>query len=447
MKKVLIVSVGGSYEPVVTAIREIKPDRVVFLCSGGTCRNSSVSQVMGEGTPCELRRGAEVIKKEPNILVQTGYKESFDKEKDLIIVEDPDEIIDCYKKIEEKMSGIREEDPDCSIFADYTGGTKTMSAALAMASMDYNISSLFVTTTGRRNLIKVETGQFPKRIGTSIIHHKRRLKQILPAMIRQYNYPAAIEELKTVLMECELPNEEQKKLGENLNLYKGLDAWDNFEHLAALELLEPLMGKEKIKFLAIFLKKVIASRKKIDNNYNTEGQKVIFGHGYEVIEDLLLNAQRRAHQNRYDDAVGRIYRALELTAQIRLKTKFGLLTGDIDINNKNIQNLQEECRSYLQKKRNDDNIIQIALKDSLILLNDLDDETGKRFNANRSRILDVLKIRNNSLFAHGFNPVGEGDYRRIEETIGGFIRDSIEEVRGNQREKPAQFPQELNFEW
>jgi hypothetical protein len=33
------------------------------------------------------------------------------------------------------------------------------------------------------------------------------------------------------------------------------------------------------------------------------------GHGYEIVEDLLLNAERRAMQDRYDDAVGRLYRA------------------------------------------------------------------------------------------------------------------------------------------
>ena len=38
-----------------------------------------------------------------------------------------------------------------------------------------------------------------------------------------------------------------------------------------------------------------------------------------MVEDLLLNAERRAIQGRYEDAIGRIYRAIELIAQIRLK--------------------------------------------------------------------------------------------------------------------------------
>jgi len=447
MGKVLIVSVGGSCEPIVTAIKKIQPDRVVFLCSGGESASSSISQVIGEGTPCELRKGTEVIKKEPNILVQTNFNKRFNKDTDLIIVEDPDEINDCYKKIEEKIIQIKDENPDYNIIADYTGGTKTMSAALAMAALDYNISALYVTTSKRRDLIRVESGQFPRRVMTSIMHHKRRLKQIFPKMLKKFNYPAAIEEIETVLMECELSNKENKTIKENLDYVKGLDAWDCFDHIEALKLLEPMMGKDdETKSLVMFLKRVIASRKIIDEDFRTENVKSIKGHGYEVVEDLLLNAERRACQKRFDDAVGRIYRALELMAQIRLKIKFDLLTGDIDINNLNLKNLAEELKANLEKKRNDNGRIQIALRDSFNLLNDLGDEIGVKFKKTESHIIDTLKIRNNSLFAHGFRSITESDYKRIKDNIVSFIEDGIKQLAGNQYRKPNQFPETLNLE-
>ena len=41
--------------------------------------------------------------------------------------------------------------------------------------------------------------------------------------------------------------------------------------------------------------------------------------GYEKVGDLLRNAERRAAQSRFDDAVARLYRALELFAQLRLR--------------------------------------------------------------------------------------------------------------------------------
>lgn len=47
--------------------------------------------------------------------------------------------------------------------------------------------------------------------------------------------------------------------------------------------------------------------------------------GYEQVQDLILNAERRAVQERYDDAVARLYRAVEMVAQVRLQSEWGLM--------------------------------------------------------------------------------------------------------------------------
>ncbi len=65
MQKILFVSVGGSYQPIVKAIESLKPERTVFFCSTG-----SHSQVIGKGKPCEQRKGSEIVKKLPNIPTQ-----------------------------------------------------------------------------------------------------------------------------------------------------------------------------------------------------------------------------------------------------------------------------------------------------------------------------------------------------------------------------------------
>ena len=44
MPKILLITVGGSHQPIVTAIRDLQPDRVIFLCSDGA--KGSKSQVM-----------------------------------------------------------------------------------------------------------------------------------------------------------------------------------------------------------------------------------------------------------------------------------------------------------------------------------------------------------------------------------------------------------------
>ena len=50
--KFLLCTVGGSHEPVLTAIRALDPDHVVFVCTGrdpGTGRAGSEQQVVGKG--------------------------------------------------------------------------------------------------------------------------------------------------------------------------------------------------------------------------------------------------------------------------------------------------------------------------------------------------------------------------------------------------------------
>ena len=52
MTSVLLVTVGGSPEPILKAAEIHKPDELIFICSGPPCPAPSLDQVIGEGTPC-----------------------------------------------------------------------------------------------------------------------------------------------------------------------------------------------------------------------------------------------------------------------------------------------------------------------------------------------------------------------------------------------------------
>jgi hypothetical protein len=163
MSKILLVTVGGSFQPIITAIRSLQPDRVIFIASDG--EKGSKSQVIGEGTPCEVRRGAEVIERLPNIPTQVNLGENFQPERDLILVQDPDDLGECYAKISSCIRKLQQESGH-QIMADYTGGTKTLSAALVMAAVDCGIS-LYITIAARDNLVKVERGELTQKVDTS----------------------------------------------------------------------------------------------------------------------------------------------------------------------------------------------------------------------------------------------------------------------------------------
>ena len=82
--KILLVTVGGSPKPIITAFESLKPDRVVFICSSG--KKSSKSQVIGKGTPCEIRKDGKVIKKLPNFPTIFNLENNFKSDRDLILV-------------------------------------------------------------------------------------------------------------------------------------------------------------------------------------------------------------------------------------------------------------------------------------------------------------------------------------------------------------------------
>ncbi len=163
MSKILLITVGGSFQPIVTSIRSLQPDRVIFIASDG--EKGSKSQVIGQGYLCEIRRGTEVIERLPNIPTQLELGQSFQQERDLILVQNPDNLSECYTKIHNFIYNLQQETTH-EIMADYTGGTKSLSAALAMAAIDCGVS-LYVTIAARNNLVKVEQGQFTQKVDTN----------------------------------------------------------------------------------------------------------------------------------------------------------------------------------------------------------------------------------------------------------------------------------------
>ena len=438
MQKILIVTVGGSHQPIVTAINTVQPDRVIFICSSGS--KGSESQVIGKGTPCEVRRGTEVLERLPNIPTQVGLDDRFQADRDLILIEEPDDLPECYSKASMGIQNLRNELPNAQIMTDYTGGTKTMSVGLAMAALDHQVI-LYITTGNRTNIIKVDRGELTAQASVAPVIVQRTIEQFIPVVLQQYNYPAAIAELKRLLQSMALPADIKRRIQNLCACCSGLDAWDRFEHQEALQLLQNQMKKSEIQPLGIFLRRVISSRGKIDDKFDSsDGTK---GHGYEIIEDLLLNAERRAIQERYDDAVGRLYRALELLAQIRLLTAYQIKTGDIDP-----QKLPESLREEYEKMRSPvKNKIQLALRNSYELLTKLtDDPLGQLYKKNANRIINALETRNNSLFAHGFQPITASDYQKVSEVVVSFIQDGIESVVYKQGDfQTLQFPKTLDI--
>jgi CRISPR-associated protein (TIGR02710 family) len=431
MSSILLITVGGSHQPIVTAIQTLKPDRVIFICSEGS--RGSKSQVIGTGKPCEVRKGSEVIERLPNIPIQVGLGEKFQPATDLVLLDNPDNLAECYQKIATKIQELQQISPLPILKADYTGGTKTMTASLVIAAIDHQVE-LLLTTGDRFDLIRVKRGEMTSSASVAPVLLQRSIERILPVFLQQYNYAAAIAELTELLAIVNVSPNLQKTIQILANICKGFEAWDRFDHEEAIAYLDNYRQYPEILSRVLFLRGVVGSRKAIDIDFKTD--QVHKNHGYEIVQDLFLNAERRATQNRYDDAVGRLYRAIELLAQVRLLHKYEIVTGKLELSK-----LPEEIRGNYRDHA------ELPLQRSYELLTQLNaDPIGKLYQQRKNKIQDVLRTRNHSLFAHGFRPVTRSDYEKMSQVIGDFIQNSIIAVVSEQSlNQPIQFPTTLDF--
>lgn len=404
MKKVMILSVGGSAQPVINAIKKGKADYYYFFCSSGP--KGSEHLISDPGDPCGDTRKATCPKcaeefftgndKGPSIIYQTGLTAN---QWCPIKVTDPDDLDECYTTLLNLKEKILEDHGEaCNVVANYTGGTKTMSVALAMMGIFNESWQLNINKGPRQDLIKVKVGDTPVVVDKWQMYCKNQLMMATKA-IQQYDYAQAENILSDVLSRP-LDKETAGKLHEAVNACRAFDCWDKFNHEDALNLLSTC--KSKFPELMIALKKILGRQRVVS--------------GYEPVGDLLNNADRRADRGYFDDAVGRLYRATEMFAQVRLKTAHNL-----DSDKMKLGDLPADIRQKYQSRVRRDNRLPLGLRDDYALLLDLNDPLGILFESKSRKITDTLNKRNDSIFAHGIRPLSDSDYRKVKEVLAGFI--------------------------
>jgi CRISPR-associated protein (TIGR02710 family) len=408
INRILLLSVGGSADPIVNAIKEHNPDFIYFFCSSGP--KGSEKTIDSPGDPCGDKRRTKCPEcgyiyhpgdpKGRAIVFQAGLaKEQYE----IVTVDNPDDLNACYQKLLELAGRIKEGHGDCQIIANYTGGTKTMSAAMALVGVMTEQWDLSLNIGPRRDLVRVRSGDVPVVIDKWSIFYQNRLESFREPLENHYYafVASSISEMLGRPMEGSL----RDKLIEIRVVCEAFDLWDRFHHQKALDLLEPY-GRR-------FSPYIINAKKILGKTRAT---------GYELVSDLLRNAERRAVQKHYDDAIARLYRATELFAQIRLEKEYGYRTGDLGLNQ-----LPEDLREEYTGHTRADKLI-LGLRDDYNLLSKLGDPIGSVFKVREARIIDALTRRNSSIGAHGLIPMTEGDYHLVKASLEGFIIEAADEI-------------------
>lgn len=387
MKTILICTVGGSHVPIVTAIKELGPDYVCFVCSTtdpGTSRPGSSTQIKAAGNCIKAQPGDDKPSL-PNIPKQAGLRdEQFE------ILEIPaDDLDPGYQALTAKIEQHREPHPAARLVADYTGGTKTMTSALVTAALEYPEVELQLMTGNRDNLVAVRTEPWVTPTSVAATRLDRAMRRSLSGWER-YAYDEVAAGLKALPPPSDGPL--RSRLNRAYDLSTAFAAWDRFDHAGALKMLEGYSALPGIGSRIATLKHLCREEPK------KEPARLF---------DLWHNAGRRAAQGRYDDAVARVYRLLEWTAQWLLRTHCGIDSADVQ---------KDKIPEHINLACNRDGKYQAGLYAGwqLLVHHRPDAPATEFFETQRSALLDRLELRNRSILAHGYRPIGEADWKNMQ---------------------------------
>lgn len=380
-KRIFFATVGGSHQPLIEAIRFLHPDHTVFICTGG--KSGSEAMITGEG---KVIKSSREDKKPslPNIPTQMDMQpEDFS-----VLLVPGDNLDEAVIKISTEMEKWRDEG---ELIADYTGGTKTMTAALVLASLELDVQ-LYLVKGARNDLDKVVDGtQCCSRAAVGRVRFSRELANYLTAW-KQYGYSQALQGLNRMSPPAEETIQKEYLLARNLS--KAFDAWDCFDHSQAYKLLSA-HSREVGSLYGAYLQ--TAAMLANEDTPKAEGGRIY---------DLWLNAKRRVFQGRYDEAVARAYRIIEWIAQ-------WVLYKDCEINTSDLS--EDQIPEEVELFKNHKGKYQASLHKAWELVDaKTNGEAANFIRANKKDLLTYLDIRSTSILAHGFRPVGRDDWKKME---------------------------------
>lgn len=399
--KALLVNVGGATAPAIHALNTLKPPYICFFVSQET---------------------KDIMQKE--ILPKLEYTYIHH---DWIQTNAAQNLIECYRALERGLPRILEKwGVDWSeLGIEYTAGTKPMSVAAVLVTIE-KASKYFYVGSQNPSDRKGEIGVVLD--GKEYIWFQLNPWEELAVPMRRdismtFNLGRFAEARERAEKLCQVVPQEMKRIYQALaDLIHGYELWDRFDikrahdyifrsldtlqsYIAGKE--EPLRKTlEQVQKNADFLKRLLSSK---DDEYR-----------HLRLLDRIANADRRAKlASKYDDAVARLYSVLEALARYRLWSRYQIKNHQVQIDQ-----VPEEIRQEFKQRYADDekggSTLRLGLEASYRLLEALGDDLGKNYRRNYNEVQKVLYARNQSILAHGEEPVKPEVYTSLRKIILDF---------------------------
>jgi CRISPR-associated protein (TIGR02710 family) len=415
LTRVLLVTVGGSPEPILKAVELHRPEEVIFACSAPPCPTPSIEQVIGEGTPCEHRID-DRKEYRPNLVTQLNL-EGFRPDLQLIELPDPDDLNDCLLRLRAFVESLSARFNQLELCGDFTGGTKSMSTALAFTLFDQQ-ATLSVVSGRRDNLVRIEKSEGLWIVDPIPLLAQRLIEERLPPLLEAHYY----ERARSLVLDFQreqaqrLSPSQQKALGGLDEQLQVLVLWDRFLWRDALEAAKACRFDQLWSELYACWLRVEAA---ID--WDPADDPAVAITGYELVQDLLLNAERRGRRGWYDDAVARLYRATELLAQTYIRLELRLATPPDTTGVMGLYRWLQDYEAIRGKGKAERGLGSIYAKHWREL----------------KRLFDA---RNRSLLGHGLRPIDQPTWQSLQDRVTNLLSIMLRDLEIEQGPPPSQLP-------
>ncbi|MFH1140680.1 MAG: TIGR02710 family CRISPR-associated CARF protein [Chloroflexota bacterium] len=390
MTKAMVLSLGSTPEPLAKSINDMQPAAVCFLTS---------------------QQSIEVIPRVKQALtVQVrDYK---------VVVDNPNDLMDCYQGANKCWQWLEKEKlADESVAIDYTGGTKVMSVALMMLGIEKGCELLYVGGDERSNggLGQVVSGR--ERVFQSASPWQVLAVAEQREGAAYFNMSQFVASARAFARGREMVKGGQGRIAALLQVLAdmavGYDKWDRFQHKEARETIRRACTSLDSYVAVTADAEAAALLVNVQANLGFLDALMEQSKGFQRpcalhVRDLLGNAQRRAEEGRFDDGIIRLYRALELLADL------ALLARGID-----------------------PNALRLGLNDCYLKLEELGDPLGQLFRARNSDFRNVQQARNYSWLEHGTQVLRGKTYLDLKDLVLALSGVAAEELPVFPRLGPA----------
>ncbi|WP_136661539.1 TIGR02710 family CRISPR-associated CARF protein [Nitratireductor sp. XY-223] len=285
------------------------------------------------------------------------------------------------------------------IVVDFTRGTKAMSAALVLAAARHEISEL-------RYVHGARDGRGMVRPGTEIVSHLRTDRTTMRRLLddaRKLMQRGAFAAVRNLVPDTEggaVHSDFAQEAARLRRLAAFWSAWDRLDYRRACDEATELQADDPAAHRALAAECAVVRR--LAEQPDRQDHEAFAVWLRAVAVDLLENGRRCIELNRFEDALLRGYRVLELIGQVRLFDR-GHDSANIDPGHRDVRSFRE----HLEKKGSHDlgsagqqRCLTMSREQSGRFLKHLGDPLARELL--RLGQKKGLKDRNMSILIHGF---------------------------------------------